>query len=218
MKTTDLQFLPDMARAWAENRKCRTQMVIKPQPDKDVSRIILTGDLWFDCHDDPFNRYDSVRGKCRYGQPGDRLRLLTTWAVHEGFDPLKPSELMWRDVGWTYETWTEFDSTPKPDWCGKKRSGRFMPGWMREEMPQPKILEIRARRIQDITEQECIEEGVIPSIVGPSLEHLKYRAGFQTRWESINGEKYPWESNPWVFDVRFQSKEEYDEDRLLSDG
>jgi hypothetical protein len=67
------------------------------------------------------------------------------------------------------------------------------------------ITELRIERLNDISESDAIAEGATPSIVGDDLDYLKYRAGFQTLWNSINAKRgYEWESNPFVWVVSFQ--------------
>jgi hypothetical protein len=77
-------------------------------------------------------------------------------------------------------------------------------------MPQPKILSIRARRIQEITIEECIEEGIPDELPlnnrGTGSVERDY---FSDLWDSIDAKRgYPWELNPWVWDIRFQSRED----------
>ena len=66
------------------------------------------------------------------------------------------------------------------------------------------ITNIRVERLQDISEADAIAEGATASIVGDNLNFLKYRAGYQTLWDSINGKKAPWDSNPWVWVIEFR--------------
>ena len=213
MKTTPMLLTPAMAHAWAEGRKTRTQRVIKPQPDLEHSRTYkmqLDGRLlkWgrpVGRHD-PHNFYVDGTVLCPYGQPGDRLQLLTTWAVLRQYDKLKPTDIPIDILN--AEPWTYFDSPDKPDWCGKLRPGRFMPKWMRKLMPRPKIVSIEARRIQEITFNECLEEGIYPDScfnngkLWNDADDFTVDA-FRNLWDSINS-KYPWKSNPWVWSIEFE--------------
>lgn len=233
MKTTPMLLSPAMARAWAEGRKCRTQRVIK-LPDHYVNAIYWS--QHGDCNDgsptwlaenidsgqfEPEECWDSTRIKCPYGAAGDRLQLLTTWAVPKQYDALKPTQLP-RYIASADAVWTYFDSPEKPDWCGKLRPGRFMPKWLREFMPQPKILNIRAQHLQDITEDEARDEGIRQVTKdGKLMKYCVYDFGdysstpwqhmprnpidaFCNLWDSINGKKYSWKSDPWVWDIKFE--------------
>lgn len=85
----------------------------------------------------------------------------------------------------------------------KWRSARFMPKWAARLWLE--VMKVRAERLQNITEEDAKAEGVNPSIVGQNLDYLKYRAGFQTLWESINAKRgFGWEKNPYVFVYEFK--------------
>ena len=208
MKTTKILFTRESAIAYRDGRKCRTQRVIKPQPDNTVINMRNTSGLWFQYHESLFYRYDTMHGRCPYGQPGDRLQLLTSWAVPKEYDDHKPSDLLGSDLH-CEDIWTYFDSDQKPECLGRLRSPLFMPGWLRDVMPHPKILSIEARRLREITEEECAEEGVIP-IPSNSPSRIKiqgspYREEYSNLWDSINAKRgYQWESNPWVWNIKFE--------------
>jgi hypothetical protein len=76
-----------------------------------------------------------------------------------------------------------------------------MPRWISRITLE--ITSVRVEQLQDITEADAIAEGATPSIVGEQLDHLKYRAGFQSLWESINGPD-SWAANPWVWVIEFR--------------
>ena len=65
------------------------------------------------------------------------------------------------------------------------------------------IAGVRVERLLDIGETDAIAEGATPSIVGGDLDHLRYRAGFQTLWETINGPG-SWNKNPFVWVIKFR--------------
>ena len=60
---------------------------------------------------------------------------------------------------------------------------------------------MRVARAHDITEADAAAEGISQSIVGSCLDHLKYRAGYQTMWNQIYG---TWDANPWVWVIEFR--------------
>ncbi|MGB3988457.1 MAG: hypothetical protein WBK67_02060 [Minisyncoccales bacterium] len=81
--------------------------------------------------------------------------------------------------------------------------------WVRETFFMPRcasriileIIGIRVERLQEITEEDAISEGVDrtnTSIHGYAKER------FEKLWDSINGKKYPWSSNPWVWVIEFK--------------
>jgi len=65
---------------------------------------------------------------------------------------------------------------------------------------------VRVERVQDITEDDAKAEGTTPSIVGDDLDHLKFRAGFQSLWDKINASRgFGWDVNPWVWVLEFKA-------------
>jgi len=68
-----------------------------------------------------------------------------------------------------------------------------------------RIISVRPERLQDITIQDVIAEGISPcsdsvNSVETMLSH------YATRWNSINGKKvgYSWYDNPWVWRYEFE--------------
>jgi hypothetical protein len=82
------------------------------------------------------------------------------------------------------------------------KSSRFMPKWAARIWLE--ITDIRAERLNEITEEEAKAEGTSPSIVGQNLDSLKYRAGYQALWNHINGKTHPWNTNPYVWVISFK--------------
>ena len=121
----------------------------------------------------------SVAQNCPYGTPGDHL--------------------------WVKETfWTGGDAV-------NYRADGEMPEYMRDVsrwkpsifMPRKlsritlEILDVRVERVQDISEEDAKDEG---GLYGAG----SYRDGFAVLWDSINGKKHPWESNPWCWVLTFK--------------
>lgn len=211
---------PGSAIAWIENRKSRTQRVVNPQPEdgmkwggtimESTSKKVKRGDCFFYTGELPLVE-KQMHIHCPYGRPGDRLQLLTQWAVRSLLDVFLPS-----DISPKADVWTAFDG-PKPDWCGKTRSPIYMPGWIREAMPHPEIISIEARRIHGITEAEAMEDGIFETPRDPGFDswsthgmrdyYCTPRTAYKALWNSINAKRgYPWESNPWVWNIKFQSR------------
>jgi hypothetical protein len=167
-----------------------------------------------------------IRVKLRYGGPGDKIILGTTWAVPAKYDHLKPTELpvghfaslgqIQYDDEKPYTPipiWSYFDSDKKPNGFGRLRPGRFLPMELRLRMPQERLTDVRAERVQRITEEDCEQEGFayerhrIKGIVDrwkygsskiPDLDG-KSRDWFASLWDRLNAPRgYPWASNPWV--------------------
>ena len=90
------------------------------------------------------------------------------------------------------------------------KSTLFMPEWAARHFIT--ITDVRAERLQEITEEDAIAEG-IEEWEGMFKEYNKPNSNpgwtrnpllsYHTLWNSINP-KYPWESNPWVFPYTFR--------------
>jgi hypothetical protein len=163
-------------------------------------------------------RSDDIARVCPYGRPGDRLRLLSSWATDARYDGFKPTDLP-RDGDPTElgrpVFWSHWDGGEKPSWCGKLRPGRFLPSSLRWLMPIAEVTGVRVERLQDISEEDARAEGVEPcggfmasagcwTNYGPdgSSFHTA-RASFMSLWRSINGGD-SWVANPWVWVVSFK--------------
>lgn len=64
------------------------------------------------------------------------------------------------------------------------------------------ITEIRVERLNEITEEDSVAEGVsVKEVV--AAKGLSARSAFKTLWESINGAG-SWDKNPWVWVIEFK--------------
>ena len=98
---------------------------------------------------------------------------------------------------------------------GRYRHGRFMPRWASRLLLE--VTEVRVQRLTDITEDDASAEGVAPFFeqypsvgrdqqltTGELASEAPFRASFAVLWDSINGERADWVSNPWVFALTFR--------------
>lgn len=77
------------------------------------------------------------------------------------------------------------------------------------------ITGIECQRLQDITEEDAIREGIEEVLSDMPITYRNYEKGFewdglgdatqsyQSLWKSING-KDSWDANPWVWVVRYE--------------
>ena len=95
----------------------------------------------------------------------------------------------------------------------KDRSGRFMPEWASRK--KLLITGIGIERLQDISVEDCIAEGVIKVDYiygghqwrGNNCQFFAFpQDAFASIWDSIN-KKYKWDSNPFVFRYEFKKGE-----------
>ena len=123
--------------------------------------------------------------KCPYGQIGDVLWVRETWQnsannvyYHFKADFTDPGK------GW------------KPSIFMPKDAARI---WL-------KITDVRVERLNDISAEDAQKEGITWN-QGEEWEAKygnAYTYKFKMLWDSINGEKQPWKSNPWVWVIEFE--------------
>lgn len=207
MKERPILFSGPLVRAILDGRKTQTRRVVRlPCPpdhvsywDDDgdelcpVSAFGVDGQAW------PLARPSPIR--YTYGQPGDRL--------------------------WVRETIRRVGEPRGPErWCASEYAADGQPTvgdcwpWKRNFLPPmhcPRVLSridlevtgVRVERVQDITEEDAMAEGVDPFPFDPEGDCWtdgKHRTAFDYLWGEINGwqgEK-SWVENPWVWVVEFR--------------
>ncbi|MCW3466534.1 hypothetical protein [Chitinophaga nivalis] len=212
MKELPILFNTEMVQAILAGRKTQTRRILKAdiEPPKCVfsehdaiPHVNEHGQLLFRWH-------TSLNGKelkeggiykwsCPYGGLGDILYVRETWQTT--YDETRG---MWKhifksDSGYWYDDdgplkWKRAIHMPKS-------AARI---WLQ-------VTGIRVERVQDISEEDAMAEGIDPNYIadltcngelhdGPS--HA-YWASFFDTWQAINGID-SWENNPWVWVVSFQ--------------
>jgi len=141
--------------------------------------------------------------KCPYGGVGDWLWVKEAWASPREYDSLSPIGL------WNHPTIWYLADGDKPDWAGKTRSPMFVCKWMSRIWRQ--ITGLRAERLQDISLEDALAEGMIlkDMTYGHELisnmrtwSHISdmgwgdHKDAFRFLWDSHNP-KYSWDFNPW---------------------
>ena len=141
---------------------------------------------------------------CPYGQPGDRL-----W-VRETFD-ISPEPTGWEGHHWL--TYVADGDRIEVD-CAEFYMGRLKPGKRYPSIHMPRwasrimleITGVRVERLQDISIDDVIAEGIEPVKNGPHANQYwreETGAKFVDLWESINGPD-SWAANPWVWVIEFK--------------
>lgn len=241
MNSPTYRFTPVMFRAVTVDRtKTKTRRVITPEPPDHWT----PGPCGFynpTVQDHEGNQFGgpSVFGAADayfgvaapYGPPGTIKPVVTTWAVAKAFDCYAPrviTESMLKCAVYSVIWWD--DGSPKPDWAGKSRPAMFFPKHLYNLAPQSRCVAVKAERVQDISEEDAIAEGMVSrpsqrwegkmvyrdySAVeeGDEIEWFqRSRDSFRTLWDSINAERgkgdrkgcYAWAANPWVFATTFE--------------
>lgn len=228
MKERPILCCGPMVRAIIEDRKTHTRRLIKPQPecfshadwpDSPDFRPSFNSDGSLCCgvcmgKHQRLTRTDVTGIRNPYGQPGDRLWVKETHmrvhpAMLNGLDP-GPNSRYWETL---YRA-DGVDSSPYTSERGFKwKPSIFMPRTASRITLE--ITSIRAERLQYITWQDAIREGIeeLPSPTSVTRwrdysRNIPWLSNpidsFRTLWDSINGKKAPWQSNPWVWVIEFR--------------
>lgn len=199
MNEKPILFSPEMVRAILEGRKTQTRRVMKPQPEAN------------DWIDTPM---------CQYGHIGDLLWVRETWGTLPEYDSIKPSDLpncpIYYNASQRYYPFSTISD------IGKKRPSIFMPRWASRITLM--VTNVRVERVQDISEEDAIAEGIQRFDYGADsykpeycticfgtqelalgAMHTTAKGAFSRLWDSINSKRgYSWASNPWVWIIEFE--------------
>jgi hypothetical protein len=206
-------FSAPMVRAILDGHKTMTRRMVKYSP------MLGDPDQWCGRIGEPeFRRIvGDYRRFCHYCQPGDRLWVRETWAVHslqmegQGTGYM----LQWRADGATREAAWDGGRVSQSgetgddvlDCCRRQRDK----GW-RPSIHMPRwasrltlaVTEILVERLQAISEEDAREEGATPC-EHPMMHESTYRRYFAGLWDQINGKRpgCSWADDPWVWVVSF---------------
>ena len=222
MKERPILFSGPMVKAILDERKTQTRRVVKQVPHwehcgKDIMEWGLSdcyteedGTHWLDIQtevDD--NSHKEIF--CPYGQPGDRIWVRETWAQ---------TDTRFEKVPVAYRATDDGRALLDDKW----RPSIHMPRWASRITLE--ITGIRVERLQEISEEDAIAEGL--SAITKDGKLIKYgitdrdglpgnddygwhwskfevdaRFAYRKLWESINGPG-SWDANPWVWVVEFK--------------
>lgn len=182
-------FNTEMVQAILQGRKTVTRRLVKPQPWCDHPR---------DCGCTLWN-YGEVDAACP-------AHCIST--TKEAYQP--------GDILWVRETWAPFDSTYLYKANGGGSGGS---GWRPSiHMPREaariflRVTDVRVERLQEITAEECICEGVDSGDVlmnTPDNDFAGYaKERFAALWDSTvktaDLATYGYDANPWVWVIEFE--------------
>ena len=196
MKQRPILMSSEMVQAILAGNKTQTRRVIKPQPLtvglKGVYPDLYNHEpnhwaFWL-----PDNRMTEPRiWKCPYGQVGDRL-----W-VRESYIPNLDEKTA------TYKAnWNEYPNGPGIKFTCKWKPSIFMP--RKYSRITLEITSIKVQQLQNMTFQDIRDEGFDIGKTNPTAGEVA-RKWYCDLWDRINGKKYPWSSNPWVWVITFNT-------------
>lgn len=200
MKERPILMTPENAQKCFDGVKTQTRRIVKPQPEEGMK--ILGPEMYTPCRtdkngemypgEDVFGVYsdDGEWGvACPYGAPGDRL-----WIREAGWFKQWPGG---NTIKAYKANWDGHDGTPWGDIEPKKwMPSLHMPRWACRTVVE--ITEIRVQRIQEISHDDAIAEGLSYEITTDVP-----CSNFRDLWISINGPD-SWDANPWVWALTFK--------------
>jgi hypothetical protein len=208
-----------MVRAYIEGLKTQTRRIVKDTDVRDVGAFgvaayVTSRDVKERCR--VIGRRDFTK-TCPYGGPGDRLWVKETWQawqrVSHEYDDWEPITREAR-CGSRWAEWMETNGRPERiEYRATSTSqGPWTPAIHMTRWASRLDLEItavRLERLQEISEEDAIAEGIERNVddgvtyFGPLREgHVDPRVAYRWLWESIHG-RGSWDANPWVWAISF---------------
>lgn len=233
-------FSGEMVRAILDGRKTMTRRVMNPQPSEgwsphswgevhklvngepDPEKVLGCGTCDWDGHEAYVSPY----------KPGNHLWVRETWR------PVGPWEC--RKDGATIQYRADQSYIRQTGWPDNFRIGTserrnkwhpsiHMPRWVSRITLE--VTAVRVERLQDISNEDAIAEGLLPDRASRALPYLNpepcplgsawrcpggntiyptsiARYGYRELWDSINARRkngaYAWAKNPWVWCMSFR--------------
>lgn len=148
--------------------------------------------------------------KCPYGQPGDRLWVRESLRFDPEYGHYYAAGGRHGETVYLCSLFDDEDKQTGPSYDGllPERSVPSIHLHRRYSRILLEITAVRVERLQDITEQQALTEGVASCAQDLDPDGNGYSPGelFSILWSSINGTD-SWNANPWVWVVEFKHVE-----------
>ena len=228
MKERPILMSAPMIRATLSGSKTQTRRIVKPTPEWVGPSGVLSYR----------GRVGLQHALSPHGQRGDRLWVREAFRFLDSFDGDSPNTVGDRCLIAGYpkpwapthyeadglrDNWMNVGTEPGSVIAGKLRPGIHMPRWASRITLE--IVSVRVERLQNISEEDAIAEGVYCENVivssyyanghhevgecryffhgGPDEGFESAVDAYTALWDSINGEG-SWEKNPWVWVIEFR--------------
>jgi hypothetical protein len=206
MTERPILFSGAMVRALLDGTKTQTRRVCKPANQHALSYVVGPCEERVDLAAGWFGDEEGdLKFACPYGQTGDKLWVRETWAPHLDFPDMANRSVYRADPECKYDVDRWRPSIHMP-----RRASRIL----------LEITGVRVERLQAISEQDAIAEGIerVENNFGNGPAYCDYGLAntddtaewfrspirsYETLWESINGAG-SWDANPWVWVVEFK--------------
>lgn len=162
---------------------------------------------------------------------GDRLYVREAWRVSQTHDATAPRDLQSRTMTvmfeaggsiathptggwvdgffvdtqeWRPDHWRPADD--KIEWAGRFRQGMHLPRWASRLTLI--VTDVRVQRLQEISEADARADGALQpwtGLAGSACDDTRTGLSeFEVLWDSLNAERAPWASNPWIAAYTFK--------------
>jgi hypothetical protein len=223
MADRGITFSAPMVRALLDGRKTQTRRLLSPQPVWEPELVYgvtfaagwsvdkLGLGRWRDSDEFRQNLLPLVRHR-----PGDRLYVREHWKAHIAYDDLAPSEMGCKEA----ILYLAENSLPER-FAGRHRQARHMPRWASRLTLL--VTDVRVQRVQDISEEDAIAEGIEARGMGVLWGWIDYletnpyvtrhysdpRQSYASLWDSLHTDAGTrWEDNPFIFAASFDVRRE----------
>lgn len=224
-------FSAPMIRALLAGTKTQTRRAVRVQPSARVGAAQVAAGLWAWLRGDDGSIESLIlgKGRCPFGQPGDRLWVRETWCkgcAHEDDDSVCIAYRASQGPNDGPASSLLVNNIPRPEgvalWKDSDEVWRpsiFMPRWASRILLE--VTDVRVERLQDISEADAAAEGVEQYGTGKDgglrsinktwrayghedTQHaVSAHASYRSLWNAINGAN-SWDANPWVWAVSFR--------------
>lgn len=196
MKVVPMIFNTEMVKALLDGRKTVTRRPVKVDYERGMKGPVVRGR----------NREVSVlsfaptAGLCPFGNVGDLIYVRETFRLFNHSDECGCSD------------YCNCPPSGTPIYlatCGDDSESKWKPSI---HMPRTasrltlKVTNVRIERVQDISEEEAIKEGInkhhqLPAFKSPIGYHTSPAYAYEELWNSIYGN---WDENPYVWAIEFE--------------
>lgn len=222
MKVLPILLNTEMVQAILDGQKSCTRRVVKVQPDEKHTFPLgfVMGSMYakdLGCFGFGINENG---GSIQFAKPPYQVGNI-----------LYVRETVWQKIGY----YLDIDGETKPSWYNefkyvasdKKPETGWNYSWAKRpsiHMPKEaariwlKVTDVRVERLQEITKDECIKEGIYPSncrncnaafgcdtCLDEGYDELdKFVEVWNSTVKKSDLDKYGWDSNPWVWIIEFE--------------
>lgn len=213
VKESGMLFSQPMVKATLAGNKTVTRRIIEKQPDShhwtmfdgyklDYNLLDAQNGLFVQFYhsvSNPVSLFEKdTTSKFRYGKVGDYIYVKETYEEYAGVYKYKA------------ENYPLFGEKWKASMFMPKAAARI---WL-------KITDIKVERLNDITEEQCMKEGIIEFTKDNTISKYAPKdswewadmprtpiEAYKKLWEEIQG-KGSWDKNPWVWVIEFEIDKE----------